>query len=389
MLCSNKMKNLDNFIVKFSKDITKLRRFEKNVTVTDEHTALFDELLNQLLKRKKYALDQDCWEELYKRSLYFYKYTDNIQGIPSVFVTKHNDIVPWYCKMQIHKVPYTLSHWDMHSDGNPIKNNRHLPRLYGEYLNGDESKLQDINDIVWDIGAANSGIIYTTGQRDYIWGMPASLPDKNVDIDYYLQGKKDRLMVSNDELAKDASCDIEYTKKRQKTNDTMNKYIKIQTGKLTQKSYDKLYDAIKANGEKYILDIDLDYIVCNGKPLDRKEYFKEPYDLQSHKRTEKLVINENIPRDNNYMSREMTKYNKALEKEVKEIQYRIKKLLKLIKSLHNRGLTPSHISICDSTNIKFEECKTCNSISNGYVPTHLALYVHTKLVAGLYKIFDS
>jgi hypothetical protein len=380
------MKNLDNFIVKFSKDITKLRLFEKNVTVTDEHTALFDKLLNQLIRRKKYALDQDCWEELYKRSLYFYKYTDNIQGIPSVFVTKHNDIVPWYCKMQVHKVPYTLWHSDCHLDTNPIKGNRHLPRLYEEYLDGRESALEEIGSIVWDIGAANSGIIYTTGPRDYIWGMPEWLPDKNVGIDYYLHGRKDKTMVSKDELAKDASCDVEY-RSSGSVPDKVNRYIKIQTGKLTQKGYENLYNAIKANGEKYILDIDLDYIVCNGKTLDRKEYIKEPYDLQSHKRTKKLVINQDVPRDNNYMSIELAKYSHALNTEMKEVNYRINKLLKLIKSLYKRGVSPSHISICDSTNIKFEECRTCNSISNGYVPSHLALYVHTRVVAGLYKIF--
>jgi hypothetical protein len=214
--------------------------------------------------------------------------------------------------------------------------------------------------------------------------MPVWLPDKNADVNYYLHGKKDKLLVSNNKLAKDSSCDIEY---RSSARDEVNKYIKIQTGKLTQKGYDKLYTAIKANGRNYILDIDLDYIVCNGKPLDTKEYLKEPYDLKSDKRTKKTVTNEDIPRDNNYRSTELSKYSNALNREVKEIKHRIKDLLNLIKRLHKNGLTPSHISICDSTNIKFENCDGCNSISNGYVPAHLALYVHTRVISGLYKIF--
>lgn len=387
MLCSNKMKNFDKFIVKFSKDITKLRQFEKNVTVTDEHTTLFDKLLYQLLKRKEFALDQDCWEELYKRSLYFYKYIDNIQGIPCVFVTKHNDIVPWYCSQTIHNYKGTIVHYDGHSDMNPIEKNRYLPRLYEEYLKGDESRLQEISEIVWDIGAANSGLIYTTGPRDYVWCMPVWLPDKTVSFEYYLKGTRERRMVSDDKRAKDKTSDIEYTSKLKK--DVPFVYTKVQTGTLRKDNLRMLRDAVRVNGNEYILDIDLDYIVCNGKELNKAAYFKEPYDVRSHKRTGKVEYNEDVPREKLFESTELRRYKRHLNLEKKEIDKRIRDFLRIIRYLKKCGLTPSHISVCDSTNIQFQDCNTCNSVSNGYVPTHLALYVHTKVVHGLQKALKS
>lgn len=386
------MKGFDKFISYFSKMTSTLRGFERGdgeggtLVPTKEHIELFDKLLNMLHRRKKYAIDQDCWEELYRRSFFFYKYTDNIQGIPTVFVTKHNDIVPWYCKMRVHKVSYTLIHMDSHADFNPVKGNKHLPRLYDEFLRGDDNSLERINNIVWDIGAANSGIMYTTGARNYVWCMPRWLPDKEMSLDYFMYGKNDQLMVSNDIKAKNVFCDIEYTRRHNKNAKTWM-YSKIRTGRTMNESIDKVYKSIKVNGDNYILDIDLDYIICNGKSIDREEYKKEPYDIRSHKRTEKMITNQNIPRDNNYMSTQMISYNRALDQEVMVIKDRIKQLLKFVKGLYRRGLTPAYISICDSTNVKFEDCKTCNSVSNGYVPTHLALYVHTRITAGLYKIF--
>lgn len=375
------MIKFDNFIIEFSKNITILKSYEYSKTLKREHVSLFEKLLNILSKRNKFALDQDCWEELYKRSLYFYKYNTNINGIPSIFVTKHNDIVPWYCKVQIDRFKDTIWHLDSHSDLNPVKHNKFLPKLYNDYLKGKPESLEQIGDLVWDIGAANSGIIYTTGVRDYIWGMPSWLPDKQMSIDYYLYGQhgKDKSMVSNDKLA--LNSDVDYKKGNLKGK--VCKYTRIQTGKLSKNSLINLYNSLKRNGQKYILDIDLDYIVCNGESFDKKNYFKEQYDLQSYKRTIMIKPNQSVPRDNNYKSTELIKYTKTLNAEVKLINGRIKKLLKIIKYLQKKGLTPSHISICDSTNIKFENCKTCNSISNGYVPTHLALYVHTKVISGL------
>ena len=95
----------------------------------------------------------------------------------------------------------------------------------------------------------------------------------------------------------------------------------------------------------------------------------------------------NRPRYLNDNTIEFNEYKNLVKIEVKKINKRIFNLLYLIEKLKKKGFTPSHISICDSTNVSFDECKTCNSVSNNYVPLNLALYVHTKVLNGLNKLF--
>jgi hypothetical protein len=355
---------------------------------------LFDELLSTLFKRKKYAHDQSLWEELYKRSLYFYQFTDNIKGIPTIFVTKHHDVVPWYAKMKIHENHDTIFRSDTHSDMNPVKDNNMLPKLYEKYLAGDGAALRGINRLVWDIGAALSGIVYTTGPRDFVWGIPSWLPDEDASIRYFLAGRSDKVMVSNDPRAKKPTCELVYTPRLPKQDQQIHTYYKIQTGHMRhfREYYKQIKRAIRKNGNTYILDIDLDYFVCNGQPMN-KNYFRDPFDVQSSKRTRKIVFNQDIPREQMFNSKELMKYSQHLRKEVEDINQRIRSFLGLIRALKRDGLTPRYISICDSTNIEFEECigffnPDCSSVSNGYLPINLALFVHTKVVSGLQKVFS-
>ena len=103
---------------------------------------------------------------------------------------------------------------------------------------------------------------------------------------------------------------------------------------------------------------------------------------------ETIIFNQDNPRDFYYKSDELNRFQTELEKEIKIIKQRIKKFLSLINQLKNKGVVPSHISICDSTNVEFNLCRKCNSLSNGYVPTNLALIVHYNVVNGLKKIFE-
>ena len=68
-------KNLDNFIILFSKNINilKIQELENKFKLSKKHQKIFNKLLNILIKREKYALDQNLWSELYMHSIYFYK----------------------------------------------------------------------------------------------------------------------------------------------------------------------------------------------------------------------------------------------------------------------------------------------------------------------------
>lgn len=380
--------NRDLFINEFSKHVLLLRGFESSKP-TKKHIDLFDKLLTQLFRRKRYARDQNMWEELYKRSLYFYKHTDRIQGIPAVFVTKHNDIVPWYAKQNIHNMYDTILHFDTHSDLNEVKQGNKLEELYNMYKSTrNETNIIEMNKIVWDIGAAISGTMFTTGIRDYVWCMPSWLPDNNIQLEYFIKGKSDLYLASNAKASTSILIDLKYTKQKSQDDNNIKTYTKAQTGLQSKLDIDLIKNAITMNGKTYILDIDLDYFVCNGKGLDRKQYFKDPYDVESFYRTKQIIFNQDIPRDTMTYSKELSRYERRMLSEVKEISKRIKHFLNLIRKLRNTGLRPSKISICDSTNISYHDCDSCNSVSNGYVPAHLALYVHTKVVDGLQRILQ-
>ena len=379
-------KHLDDFITKFSDDITTIKKLEKLKDEKNIHK-VFNKLLNLLLKRKRYGLDQMLWSELYFHSIYFYDKVYRIGNIPVKIVTKHNNILPFYMSQNLHTIETTIVHFDTHPDMNNIKKSPELPKLYEKYIQTKSEKyIKESQEIVWDIGAAISGVLFTTGIQNYIWCMPEWIPDPEVKSTYYLKKNKNSInLYTNDKnLIDDYLCDIEYNSKYNDEDTAI--YAKIHTSK-NIKCVEKIISII-GDSNNYILDIDLDYFVSNGTELNKKNYMKEPYDVQSTYRTNKQTINENNPRNASYKSDELYLYEKQLKNEIKYINKRIKFFLSLITLLKKKGYTPSHISICDSTNIQFADCRNCNTISNGYVPTNLSLYVNTHIFDGLFKLFN-
>ena len=322
-----------------------LNKFEgdKNEKFSKDHHKLFNELLNTLLKRNKFGLDQHLWTELYYHSIYFYHNIKKIGKIPSIVTTKHNFIIPFYMKEKLSTYDTTILHFDTHPDMNGVKNSAKLPDIYKKYLQSKSQKyLNEAQDIVWDIGASVSGTIFATGIQNYIWCIPEWVVDPEIEASYFLKKNKVSIgMYTNDEkLINNSLCDIYYTRNENKT-EIEKIYSKIKIKK--KSALNKLINIInKGNGKTYILDIDLDYFVCNGEKLNVDRYMKK----------------------------------------------RIRSFLDLIKSLKKRGYIPSHINISDSTNVEFQGCKNCNSLSNNYLPLHFALYVNTHVFNGLSNIFE-
>lgn len=393
------MKNLDTFINSISHKINRLMnmQFENNYEKSAE---IFNDIYATLLKRNKFTIDQKLWEVLYLRSLYFYKFQNNIGNIPTTFVTKHNNILPFYMRnlrdmRNLHEdndedIP--IIHFDTHMDQNPVEGSAELPRLYQKYIETrDENYIKDAQKIVWDIGSANSGVILTTGVRDVIWCLPAWVPDKEISFRYFIKyNKKNLTICTNDNIRYPGLQEFTYTK--QSPNGPTAIISKLQTGRDCGASR-KLLKLIRSNKfSTYILDIDLDYFICNGKPF-RPSYFREMYDLQSYYRTPFEDYNQEYPRDKHQRSRKLDKYTTAFKKELAHVNKRIKNFLKIIKYLNKKNIRPKYISICDSTNVEITDCDpdnnyNCNSVSNNYVPLNIVLYVHTLVVNGLRKILS-
>ena len=272
-------KNLDKFIVEFSNNITMIKKLEFEKDEKNIHK-IFNNLLNNLLKRKKFGLDQILWSELYFHSIYFYDKIYKIKNIPVKIVTKHNNILPFYMSQKLHNIETTILHFDTHPDMNDIKKSSRLPEIYEKYIKTNNKKyINECQDIVWDIGAAISGVLFTTGIQNYIWCMPEWIPDPDVESTYYLKKNKNsiKLYTDDEDLKDDYLCDIEYNNRYVKED--ISVYAKIQTSNDIN-CVNKIVKIIGDNSN-YILDIDLDYFVSNGSKLDKKNYLKEPYDVQS------------------------------------------------------------------------------------------------------------
>ena len=225
-------KKLDDFIIEFSNNINKLRKLIYTKSNKNECKNIVNKLYEMLDKRKRYALDDDLWTELYYNSIYEYSDIKKIGNIPCTLVTKHNHILPFYMKQNLENT--TIVHFDTHPDMNLINKSSKLPKIYKKYKDTHNEKyIDEAQDIVWDIGAAISGVIMTTGIQNYIWCMPEWIPDPDVDIEYFLKQNKSNIsMYTNDEKIEydDELLDVYYTKKYK--NDDLNKkyYVKIQTG---------------------------------------------------------------------------------------------------------------------------------------------------------------
>jgi uncharacterized protein YeaO (DUF488 family) len=387
----------DDFINFFSNQNYQLRLYEmssKNYSdsqVSKKHLQTFVKLSKILLNRKQFASDQDLWKELYFRSLFFYRKVKTLAGIPCTMVTKHNQMLDFYIQRKIHSSPATIVSFDTHLDMNPVKHSALLPELYKKFLIDENLEiLKTTRQIVWDIGAATSGVLFTTGIRDVVWCMPHWIPDQEFTIDSWIKDNPSkrnlRLMTSSD-ISKFSNFN-EYQASTRNFKGEIKTISKIQTGKLKEQSFQKLVKQIVKNGEKYILNIDLDYFICNGSAFE-PYYWQESYDLRSSYRTKTLSVNENIPRNEYQRSDEFLKYHNALRREIKQVDQRIKLFIKIIKRLKVLGIFPSHISISDSTNVIFDDCTDCNSVSNNYVPLNLAFYVHSKVIGQLNKCFSN
>ncbi len=393
-------KNIDNFIIDFSNEIVNLNKLRncQNLKMSKKIRTTITRLYKILRRRNKIGTDQNLWIELYSQSTYLYTDIKKIGNIPISIVTKHNHILPFYMRQKISKLNTTILHFDTHPDMNLVKKSGSLPELYKKYLKAENEKyITQAQEIVWDIGAAISGLFMTVGSQNYIWCMPEWIPDQNVNIPYSVKyNKRDVLFITNDEKYQDDPlCDLLYDPKNFNEDENKN-YVKIQTGKeiksspkTKKKIIEKIIDILeKEVSTTYILDIDLDYFVCNGEKFEKEQYFKEPYDLASKKRTKTIVVNENNPRDTSIESEELERYNSDLEKELQEINKRVNAFFKIIRDLKKKGYIPSHITISDSTNIEFSELCHCNSVSNGYVPKYFALFLNQKIQEGLRKLFE-
>ena len=394
------LKHADNFIKDFSLDIYNLRILEIQVMKSSKSSStylkvdsrkvktflkahrLFVDLLHRLNSRKKFIKDSSCWKELYDRSIFYYNFYTYLIDIPICRVTSHNHIVPWYAK-QLSSSKYDgipIVHFDTHEDMNDIEDSNKLLKYT------DKKQYSKIGEVVWDIGAAMSGILLSTGIRDQIWIMPSWIKNTTGVWEYAINYKKQNRVYSADDCSD--MTNMPFDKRKTWVSNEGEDIALYSRQHFNNKSqWKKVYEFISENSNKYILDIDLDYFICNGTPYN-DSYLEENYDVSSYYRTQEVEMIRTprfVYEDSNS---DYKRYSKKLTKEIHEVDKRIKQFLKGLKYLRQKGLVPVLISISDSTSANFSSCTSCSSVSNSYVPRLLALYIHNKIIKGLCRVLD-
>lgn len=368
------LSTVDQFVNEFSRRLVRLHK-------SSHPQRLFYSLLRALLIRKKVqgiGSDVELWQALYVYfvSAYFRHHT-HICGVPATFVTKHNHIVPFYIR-QLNTKPLSptvpILHFDTHSDMNRIEGGEHISP-------------KNASRLVWDIGAAMSGVLTSTSVRNVVWCMPSWVPDDQQTIPYIFNRQKNEFQTTRH------IRDVDFTRVSSfPPQYPVAWYTKIRTGSIpVEEGCRKLIRHIQPN-RQFILDVDLDYFVCNGQPF-RPSYFSDPIDLRSSYRVSNFFpTNDGNPRNRRDPLRAVKTQYKRLDREMQHIDRRIRHFLTLLRCLLRQGYRPCLVSVSDSSNVMGADCGTenvnCNSDSNGYVPTYLALYIHTQVVYGINRLCD-
>ena len=400
---------------------------------------LIDNIYKILNKRQLFLRDSVFWKDLYARSIYYYEYLNGfskIGNIPLCQVSKHNQIIPvWLEHIRDRGNLGMVLHFDSHSDTNDILYPMQLRKSARKIINHSDTKRDwnVINKLVWDIGAPMTAHMIANHANNLIWAIPAWLkePERNCEIFLTAFNNDTQQRKINNTLYRkmmkykdDSSVYFIFDKKYKQFGGPDANYIS--PNKAERASLDNIRNLLEQTNDvssldpearrlfsifekfnlklirpdaskngwekiaqilskKYVLDIDLDYFVCNGfETFDKEEYYQDAYDVRSARRVliGDLSINPRAVYDNDLYE----SLTKRMKTEITEIKKRIKKFLKGITYLKKKGCVPSLISICDSTGA--EICpKKYFTFGNEYVPRYYAYWLHQEVQSGLSKIF--
>lgn len=369
-----------------------LRRVEFSsqsaVAKYNEAYPLIRSVTSLLAAKKNFLLFRPMWEELHDRMVYYYDFLnkENLdQKIPLFRDTLHNELVKWWLKCKKCS-SHTLIHFDTHDDMG-LPNDPYQVLKKDGTLNEDGISKGSCGKIFWPVTC----MLLSKGVNHVIWAMPKWAYDDNAGFDQVLVQDGQGLIYLRDPGQKTdkfrIAGDVEIAEKG--VLEKKSKFKFYHPHRLdrmhmhTAASWKKLGSAIKGPG--FILDIDLDYFVCNGDKYPLAEYKKDFDDLESDGRvhgvpgavTPRTVYSDDVGKQ----------YVKNLNNEMSSIKKRIDTFLSGLYALQKMGLAPSCISISDSTPSFFSGNSLRAVFTNQYTPKYFVPIIHTLLIAGLREIY--
>lgn len=354
---------------------------------------LLNKVTKLLTSKNNFVVYRALWEELHDRMVYYYDYLnkENIkQPIPLFRETLHNEIVKWWLRCKKRGILNgILVHFDTHDDMGLPDNPKQLMKNNGK-LNEQGVRRGACGKIFWPITC----MLLSKGIDHVIWAMPKWVYDDNAEFSQVLVWENDGEMsyLRYPKQKKDKfriKPDIRIASKDELDNPEKFKFFhphRLNRLKVnTSSGWKQLANIINDSG--FILDIDLDFFVCNGDKHSLSSYMKDFDDLESDGRVHGMpgIV---TPRES-YSDENSKKYIRDLNKEMTAIIKRINIFLDGLITLKKLGIIPCCISISDSTTSFFSGNSERAVLTNQYTPKYFVPILHEMLISGMRRIYGS
>lgn len=354
---------------------------------------LLNKVTKLLTSKNNFVVYRTLWEELHDRMVYYYDYLnkENIkQPIPLFRETLHNEIVKWWLRCKKRGIlKGSLVHFDTHDDMGLPDNPKQLMKNNGK-LNEQGVRQGACGKIFWPITC----MLLSKGIDHVIWAMPKWVYDDNAEFSQVLVWENDGEMsyLRHPKQKKDKfriKPDIRIASKYELDNPENFKFFhthRLNRLKVnTSSGWKKLATII--NDSRFVLDIDLDFFVCNGDKHSLSSYMKDFDDLESDGRIHGMpgIV---TPRES-YSDENSKKYIRNLNKEMTAIIKRINIFLDGLITLKKLGIIPCCISISDSTTSFFSGNSERAVLTNQYTPKYFVPILHKMLISGMRRIYGS
>jgi hypothetical protein len=362
------------------------------------------------------------WTELYRLQSRFYPRTETLGGkddVPITFVNAHHFSVPFWIRRSQETALGTLVHFDTHSDTEPVARPDDVRRAVGNIRAGRdlEKSWHLIAHAVYRNSMPVTAAVLAAGITEVIWAKPSWATEP---VDFHSQaffyarpkGALDPRPLSSLEAqgphafaAAFRAQTTDFFQMSYDAEDNEGRWLpraerEVETWTVaTKRPHEKHYERVTpirfsvlttdraagasqlpmaVRGERFVLDIDLDYFVNLGSEVEVTD------DRPSF--GQRVLRREDQPEGalGIFQLQRLRAAGIAAERAI--IERRIESFREVLLALRRAGKRPSIVSIADSANLPFTSFREGQERSE-FVPPHHATSVHERVVAVIREVF--